>query len=217
MLFHCDKVLLIYLLKGNNLANKFFSRDVLGKLILVFSLVFIISALYFLSNIKPKKTASAHIYNYKGMVIEGLDFVDLDLDTVRLRVKAEKAQLVNRQYGFFRLALGKVLELDKPDFEIFNEGGKIEIKAVGALVDPEKKSVTFQGEVEVLGADSGNISADRLIWEYSRSRIEIKGGYALKRAGKSVKIMDTDLELDLPDAHGQKEKKEAMGLCVKGL
>jgi len=129
--------------------------------------------------------------------IEGFRLLDNDFGKIRMEVAAKRAQLVNRRFRQFRLAIGNVVEMERPEIKINNDsGGKTVITSERATLDPVKKAVLFEGGC-VVTTPGSRLRAESLAWKYSRGVIMVRGDYVLTKDGRDTGGRDISMDLGL--------------------
>lgn len=161
------------------------SRRFYAALIAVFLFVLAGASLYLLSTDRPAEKPSppdigGRLAKSVTSSMDDFRFVDQGAEGTRLDVAAKRAVLRNRKYRHFRLATGTVLELEGPEFQIYNRfGDATEIKARSAVVDPAKKAVFFE-DAAAKSPDGKTLEAGSLEWRYARREIVVEGHYRMR-------------------------------------
>ena len=130
--------------------------------------------------------------------VEGFRMVDSDFNRIKMEVSARKAELVNRRFRQFRLAIGNVVELEKPDIRVHDDsGGKTVITSAKATLDPAKKEILFVDGCTVSAPDGTRLTSDAAAWKYSRGFLEVRGEYVITRAGRETRGRNSYIDLGL--------------------
>ena len=91
--------------------------------------------------------------------LDGLSIEENDEDSISFRIQAEKANVKNRKFGFLRVAVQKVLELENVTVRISEPGNDTEsVKIISeqATMYLDSKNILFTGNV-VCASGSGDI------------------------------------------------------------
>jgi len=132
--------------------------------------------------------------------IDGFSLRELGMDGVMMEATARQASLKYRRFKGFRIATGRVVELDGPCFKVYGDGGRFtELRAAGAVLDPARRTVTFTGAASVVTSDGVGLRADSLTWRYARAEIVVEGCYTLTGKGREVRGEGLEIDLDLND------------------
>ena len=130
--------------------------------------------------------------------VEGFRLVDSDFSRIKMDISAKKAELIKRRFRHFRLAIGNVIEMEKPVVKVYDDsGGRTVITGEKATLDPAKKVVLFIDGCKVDTPDGTRLKAGVLAWKYSRGFIEVRGDYLLTKDGTETAGRNGYLDLKL--------------------
>jgi len=150
------------------------------------------------ATIPAGQTAQAVRDGNAHVSIEGFRLIDQDFKKIRMEVTASRASLVNRRFRYFRLALGNVVEMERPVVKIYDDaGGQTTITSEKATLDPAKKEVLFNGSCVVEAPDKARLTSDSVGWRYARGYLEVKGEYLLLRTGNETRGQNSLMDLGL--------------------
>lgn len=208
------------------------------KLHLIFVIpVIIISSgfwyIYFVTSYSPKnlsqqksdikkeiKHSSFKDILFKGMgIVEDFDITEYNGAQKNFTLKGKKMQVKNRKFGTFRVAFGKIAEIDGATVVFYEDN-----KAVSTLISPKaainllNKEITFYDKVDVMTQDKRLLTSDKVTWNNDEKYILAKGNCILNSVdGKRITgdLIKTDIELRDYNVIIRKEPKNPVNNMIK--
>lgn len=121
----------------------------------------------------------------------------------------KKLQTKSPKIGIFRVAIGKVVELENPRINFYKDDLLISIASskTGAM-NYLNKGIKFYGNVGLITKDTRTLSCNQLEWNNEQKYLLAEGDCVLKSEGRTVKAeaIKTDVELSNFNANGEKNR-----------
>lgn len=121
----------------------------------------------------------------------------------------KKLQTKSPKIGIFRIAIGKVVELENPMVKFYKNDLLISIASskTGAM-NFLNKGINFYGNVALITEEKRTLSCDKLKWNNEEKYLLAEGDCILKSDGRTVKaeVIKTDIELNNFNANSKKSR-----------
>lgn len=157
---------------------------------------------------------------FKGMgVVEDFDITEYNGTQKNFTIQGKKMQVKNRKFGTFRVAFGKVAEIDGATVVFYEDN-----KAVSTLISPKaainllNKEITFYDKVDVITQDKRLLTSDKVTWNNDEKYILAKGNCVLDAVdGKRITgdLVKTDIKLRDYNVIIRKEPKNPINNIIR--
>ena len=117
-------------------------------------------------------------------------------------VSGKKLQTANPKIGIFRIGIGKVIELEKPEITFYEDNLPISIAGsktgVVNSLNTLNKGIIFYGNVTLITEDKRTLTCNKLEWNNGRKYLLAEGNCILKAEGETIKadIIKSDIVLN---------------------
>lgn len=184
-------------------------------LILVFSYIGIANKpgnLPIQEEVKPRKSP-AGMFSTGNHLIEDFTFTGYTQTDNGVQktfvISGRKLQTANPKIGIFRIAIGKVVELEKPKITFYKNNLPISSASSKTGVMNSFKGIDFCGNVGLITEDKRTLSCNKLKWNKEGKYLLAEGNCILRAEGKAVKaeMIKTDIELKNFDVVNNKGRR----------
>lgn len=113
-------------------------------------------------------------------------------------LSGKKLRTKNPKIGIFRIAIGKVVELEKPTITFYKNNLSISTASskTGSM-NLLNKSIDFYGNAGIITEDKRTLTCNKFKWDKEGKYLLAEGNCILKAEGKAIKaeVIKTDIEL----------------------
>ncbi|MBL7131353.1 MAG: LPS export ABC transporter periplasmic protein LptC [Candidatus Omnitrophica bacterium] len=110
----------------------------------------------------------------------------------------KKLQTKNPKIGIFRIAIGKIIELESPMISFYKDNLLVStITSKTGTMNPLNKALNFYGNVGLITKDKKTLTCSKLKWYKEKKYLLAEGDSILKAEGKTIRAekIKTDIEL----------------------
>ncbi len=120
--------------------------------------------------------------------IKGLSVKEKINDKISFGIEAKKAYVRNTKFGFFRIATGKVTEMEDVEISFYDDGSEqVSIKSNYAEMNMLTKNIFFKGDVICTTPSGRTLNAEELSWDRGNRVLRTESGYVYTAENGSVK------------------------------
>ncbi len=112
--------------------------------------------------------------------LDGFSLEEKYEDKISFSIQAEKAHVRNRKFGFLRVALQKVVEMENVTVLISEPGDdmdNVEIKSDQATMYMDSKNMLFQGNVLCSSTAGDTLKTGKLLWDKKNNKLQTDNEY----------------------------------------
>lgn len=113
-------------------------------------------------------------------------------------ISGQKFSTARPKIGIFRIAIGKVIELESPEITFYKDNLPVALaKSKTATMNPINNSINFYSNVLLITEDKRTLSCEQLKWDNNEKYLLAKGDCILSVEEKITKAekIKTDIEL----------------------
>lgn len=172
----------------------------------IFILMLIFACLYHVFFDKGSKYPS---HKAKRDIISGLSVGISDFDFTEytktdngvqksFKLCGKKLQTKNPKIGIFRIAIGKIMELEKPRITFYKDNLPVSTASSNTgVINSLNKGITFFGNVGLITEEKRTLACNKLKWYNEQRYLLAEGNCILKSQNEVIKaeIIKTDIEL----------------------
>lgn len=180
--------------------------------------------------IKPQELpAQEEITHYKstaGMFskgnhhLEDFDFTEYTLtdsgEEKSFVISGKKLQTANPKIGIFRIAIGKIVELENPTVTLYKDNLPVSIiSSKAGTMNTLNKGIEFYGNAGLITKDKRTLTCDKLKWNNEEKFLLAEGNCILSAEGKAIKAEMIKTDTGLKDFNVVSKNRKPLNTVTK--
>jgi hypothetical protein len=112
-------------------------------------------------------------------------------------LSGKRFQTKNPRIGFFRIGIGRIVELEKPKITFYKNNLPVSTAEADTGAINSLKGITFYGSVTLMTEEKKILTCDKLKWNNEEKYLLAEGDTVINNKGELIKaeVIKTDVEL----------------------